>query len=74
MPGGKGIGPINNFFDIVIDAITNVVGVMGFLLGEGIEYLRGGRISYYLFFYFSCVPTVNVILSTGRREYEIMFA
>nr|YP_010186479.1 NADH dehydrogenase subunit 5 [Coleus xanthanthus]QVL24088.1 NADH dehydrogenase subunit 5 [Coleus xanthanthus] len=45
-----------HFFDRrVIDGITNGVGVMSFFVGEGIKYVGGGRISSYLFLYFSCV-------------------
>nr|YP_009461180.1 NADH dehydrogenase subunit 5 [Lamium galeobdolon]AUT82396.1 NADH dehydrogenase subunit 5 [Lamium galeobdolon] len=55
----RGVGKLaqlTHFFDKrVIDGITNGVGVMSFFLGEGIKYLGGGRISSYLFFYFSCV-------------------
>nr|YP_009826430.1 NdhF [Barleria prionitis]QID90610.1 NdhF [Barleria prionitis] len=52
----RGLGKLTNFFDRrVIDGITNGVGVISFFVGEGIKYLGGGRISFYLFFYFSCV-------------------
>jgi len=41
------------FFDRrVIDGITNGVGVFCFFIGEGIKYVGGGRISYYLLFSF----------------------
>nr|WET25320.1 NADH dehydrogenase subunit 5 [Leonurus japonicus]WET25407.1 NADH dehydrogenase subunit 5 [Leonurus japonicus]WET25494.1 NADH dehydrogenase subunit 5 [Leonurus japonicus]WET25668.1 NADH dehydrogenase subunit 5 [Leonurus japonicus]WET25755.1 NADH dehydrogenase subunit 5 [Leonurus japonicus] len=54
--GVRELAQLTHFFDRrVIDAITNGVGVMSFFLGEGIKYLGGGRISSYLFFYFSCV-------------------
>nr|YP_010837176.1 NADH-plastoquinone oxidoreductase subunit 5 [Erythranthe szechuanensis]YP_010837261.1 NADH-plastoquinone oxidoreductase subunit 5 [Erythranthe platyphylla]WGC92825.1 NADH-plastoquinone oxidoreductase subunit 5 [Erythranthe szechuanensis]WGC92910.1 NADH-plastoquinone oxidoreductase subunit 5 [Erythranthe platyphylla] len=50
------LAQLTNFFDRrVIDGITNAVGVMSFFVGEGIKYVGGGRISSYLFFYFSCV-------------------
>nr|YP_010284501.1 NADH-plastoquinone oxidoreductase subunit 5 [Caryocar glabrum]UKQ56243.1 NADH-plastoquinone oxidoreductase subunit 5 [Caryocar glabrum] len=41
-----------HFFDRrVIDGIINGVGVTGFFVGEGIKYVGGGRISYYLLLY-----------------------
>nr|YP_009670838.1 NADH-plastoquinone oxidoreductase subunit 5 [Passiflora rufa]QCX30064.1 NADH-plastoquinone oxidoreductase subunit 5 [Passiflora rufa] len=40
------------FFDRrVIDGITNGVGIMSFLVAEGIKYVGGSRISYYLLVY-----------------------
>nr|YP_010542335.1 NADH-plastoquinone oxidoreductase subunit 5 [Diplacus aridus]UYG20008.1 NADH-plastoquinone oxidoreductase subunit 5 [Diplacus aridus] len=56
---------LTHFFDRrVIDGITNAVGVMSFFVGEGIKYVGGGRISSYLFFYFSCVSILfSVFLS-----------
>nr|YP_010522613.1 NADH dehydrogenase ND5 subunit [Isodon kangtingensis]YP_010522789.1 NADH dehydrogenase ND5 subunit [Isodon macrocalyx]YP_010522965.1 NADH dehydrogenase ND5 subunit [Isodon lungshengensis]YP_010524285.1 NADH dehydrogenase ND5 subunit [Isodon sculponeatus]YP_010525165.1 NADH dehydrogenase ND5 subunit [Isodon trichocarpus]YP_010525253.1 NADH dehydrogenase ND5 subunit [Isodon effusus]YP_010525429.1 NADH dehydrogenase ND5 subunit [Isodon flabelliformis]YP_010525693.1 NADH dehydrogenase ND5 sub len=54
--GIKKLAQLMHFFDRrVIDGITNGVGVMSFFVGEGIKYVGGGRISSYLFFYFSCV-------------------
>uniref|UniRef100_A0AAU7EN22 NAD(P)H-quinone oxidoreductase subunit 5, chloroplastic n=1 Tax=Mosla soochowensis TaxID=2006542 RepID=A0AAU7EN22_9LAMI len=54
--GIRELAQLTHFFDRrVIDGITNGVGVMSFFLGEGIKYVGGGRISSYLFFYFSCV-------------------
>nr|YP_011011374.1 NADH-plastoquinone oxidoreductase subunit 5 [Phlomoides labiosa]YP_011013722.1 NADH-plastoquinone oxidoreductase subunit 5 [Phlomoides codonantha]WPW61639.1 NADH-plastoquinone oxidoreductase subunit 5 [Phlomoides labiosa]WPW64073.1 NADH-plastoquinone oxidoreductase subunit 5 [Phlomoides codonantha] len=54
--GVRELAQLTHFFDRrVIDGITNGVGVMSFFLGEGIKYLGGGRISSYLFFYFSFV-------------------
>nr|YP_010489836.1 NADH-plastoquinone oxidoreductase subunit 5 [Koenigia divaricata]UWM11477.1 NADH-plastoquinone oxidoreductase subunit 5 [Koenigia divaricata] len=41
-----------HFFDRrVIDGIPNGLGVTSFLVGEGLKYVGGGRISSYLFFY-----------------------
>nr|WDQ41906.1 NADH dehydrogenase subunit F [Hippuris vulgaris] len=58
----RGFSQLTHFFDRrVIDGITNGVGVMSFFLGEGIKYLGGGRISSYLFLYFSCVSIFLVI-------------
>nr|QVL27141.1 NADH-plastoquinone oxidoreductase subunit 5 [Vitex negundo var. cannabifolia] len=54
--GIRELAQLTHFFDRrVIDGITNGVGVMSFFVGEGIKYVGGGRISSYLFFYFSCV-------------------
>uniref|UniRef100_UPI003001CB94 NADH-plastoquinone oxidoreductase subunit 5 n=1 Tax=Didymocarpus purpureobracteatus TaxID=411098 RepID=UPI003001CB94 len=47
---------LTHFFDKrVIDGITNGVGVISFFVAEVIKYIGGGRVSSYLFFYFSCV-------------------
>nr|YP_009115944.1 NADH dehydrogenase subunit 5 [Scrophularia takesimensis]AJD00774.1 NADH dehydrogenase subunit 5 [Scrophularia takesimensis]AKM21820.1 NADH dehydrogenase subunit 5 [Scrophularia takesimensis]WFG53934.1 NADH dehydrogenase subunit F [Scrophularia takesimensis] len=52
----RGVAQLTHFFDRqVIDGITNGVGVMSFFVGEGLKYVGGGRISSYLFLYFSCV-------------------
>nr|YP_010827063.1 NADH-plastoquinone oxidoreductase subunit 5 [Brandisia glabrescens]WFD57341.1 NADH-plastoquinone oxidoreductase subunit 5 [Brandisia glabrescens]WFD57431.1 NADH-plastoquinone oxidoreductase subunit 5 [Brandisia glabrescens]WFD57521.1 NADH-plastoquinone oxidoreductase subunit 5 [Brandisia glabrescens] len=52
----RGLAQLTHFFDRrIIDGIANGVGVMSFFVGEGIKYVGGGRISSYLFFYFSCV-------------------
>nr|YP_010448541.1 NADH-plastoquinone oxidoreductase subunit 5 [Mazus caducifer]YP_010837346.1 NADH-plastoquinone oxidoreductase subunit 5 [Mazus humilis]UTS56505.1 NADH-plastoquinone oxidoreductase subunit 5 [Mazus caducifer]WGC92995.1 NADH-plastoquinone oxidoreductase subunit 5 [Mazus humilis] len=52
----RGLAKLTDFFDRrVIDGITNGVGIMSFFVGEGIKYVGGGRISSYLFLYFSCV-------------------
>nr|YP_010715681.1 NADH dehydrogenase subunit F [Hippuris montana]WDE24813.1 NADH dehydrogenase subunit F [Hippuris montana] len=60
----RGFSQLTHFFDRrVIDGITNGVGVMSFFLGEGIKYLGGGRISSYLFLYFSCVSIFLVVYS-----------
>nr|AKZ22152.1 NADH dehydrogenase subunit 5 [Verbena hastata] len=49
-------GKFSNFIDrYIIDGVSNSVGVMIFLLGDLIKYLGNGRISFYLFVYFSCV-------------------
>nr|WKB17909.1 NADH-plastoquinone oxidoreductase subunit 5 [Ocimum gratissimum] len=54
--GIRKLAQLMHFFDRrVIDGITNGVGVMSFFVGEAIKYVGGGRISSYLFFYFSCV-------------------
>nr|ARD03194.1 NADH-plastoquinone oxidoreductase subunit 5 [Holodiscus argenteus] len=46
----------------VIDGITNGVGIASFLVGEGIKYVGGGRISYYLLVYVSYVLIFLLIL------------
>jgi NAD(P)H-quinone oxidoreductase subunit 5 len=52
----RGLAEFIHFFDRrVIDGITNGVGVISFFVGEGIKYVGVGRVSFYLFFYFSCV-------------------
>nr|YP_010129894.1 NADH dehydrogenase subunit 5 [Arisarum simorrhinum]QKJ80401.1 NADH dehydrogenase subunit 5 [Arisarum simorrhinum] len=53
----RGLAKLTQFFDrCIIDGITNSVGVISFFWGEVIKYLvGGGRISSYLFFYFSFV-------------------
>nr|YP_009938487.1 NADH-plastoquinone oxidoreductase subunit 5 [Achimenes cettoana]QNU39770.1 NADH-plastoquinone oxidoreductase subunit 5 [Achimenes cettoana] len=52
----RGLAQLTHFFDRrVIDGLTNGIGVMSFFVGEGIKYVGGGRISSYLFFYFSCL-------------------
>nr|YP_009309325.1 NADH dehydrogenase subunit 5 [Pogostemon yatabeanus]AKM21385.1 NADH dehydrogenase subunit 5 [Pogostemon yatabeanus] len=60
--GIRELAQLMHFFDRrLIDGITNSVGIMSFLLGEGIKYVGGGRISSYLFFYFSCVSIFLII-------------
>nr|YP_010211144.1 NADH-plastoquinone oxidoreductase subunit 5 [Paraboea peltifolia]UBD09028.1 NADH-plastoquinone oxidoreductase subunit 5 [Paraboea peltifolia] len=50
----RGLTQLTHFFDKrVIDGITNGVGVISFFVAEGIKYIGGGRVSSYLFFYFS---------------------
>nr|YP_009577676.1 NADH-plastoquinone oxidoreducta sesubunit 5 [Vatica mangachapoi]YP_009947024.1 NADH-plastoquinone oxidoreducta sesubunit 5 [Vatica guangxiensis]YP_010039689.1 NADH-plastoquinone oxidoreducta sesubunit 5 [Vatica odorata]ARO74589.1 NADH dehydrogenase subunit 5 [Vatica odorata]QBG64579.1 NADH-plastoquinone oxidoreducta sesubunit 5 [Vatica mangachapoi]QOH91342.1 NADH-plastoquinone oxidoreducta sesubunit 5 [Vatica guangxiensis]QOY46099.1 NADH-plastoquinone oxidoreducta sesubunit 5 [Vatica odora len=47
--GIRGLAELTYFFDRrVIDGITNGVGVTSFLVGEGIRYVGGSRISSYL--------------------------
>nr|YP_009661229.1 NADH-plastoquinone oxidoreductase subunit 5 [Amphilophium chocoense]QCT82426.1 NADH-plastoquinone oxidoreductase subunit 5 [Amphilophium chocoense] len=59
----RGLAQLTDFFDRrVIDGITNGVGIMSFFVGEGIKYVGGGRISSYLFFYFSCVSIFFISL------------
>nr|YP_009630734.1 NADH-plastoquinone oxidoreductase subunit 5 [Eriocaulon buergerianum]QBS14224.1 NADH-plastoquinone oxidoreductase subunit 5 [Eriocaulon buergerianum]UVH67937.1 NADH-plastoquinone oxidoreductase subunit 5 [Eriocaulon australe] len=54
---------LTEFFDkYIIDGITNGVGVASLFIGEGIKYIGGGRISSYLFFYFSYVSLFLIII------------
>nr|WGM73844.1 NADH-plastoquinone oxidoreductase subunit 5 [Chamaedorea sp. M_zhpu90] len=51
--GIRGITKLTQFFDRhIIDGITNGVGLTSSLIGEGLRYMGGGRISSYLFLYF----------------------
>nr|WOZ12186.1 NADH dehydrogenase subunit 5 [Prostanthera wilkieana] len=62
--GIRELAQLTHFFDRrVIDGITNGVGVISFFVGEGIKYVGGGRISSYLFFYFSCVSIFLLVYS-----------
>nr|YP_010941615.1 NADH-plastoquinone oxidoreductase subunit 5 [Persicaria dissitiflora]WLS51731.1 NADH-plastoquinone oxidoreductase subunit 5 [Persicaria dissitiflora] len=48
----RGLSELVHFFDRrVIDGIPNGFGVTSFLVGEGLKYVGGGRISSYLFLY-----------------------
>nr|YP_010635656.1 NADH-plastoquinone oxidoreductase subunit 5 [Beccarinda cordifolia]WBQ47869.1 NADH-plastoquinone oxidoreductase subunit 5 [Beccarinda cordifolia] len=59
----RGLTQLTHFFDKrVIDGITNGVGVISFFVAEGIKYIGGGRVSSYLFFYFSCVSILLLLL------------
>nr|WIF27729.1 NADH-plastoquinone oxidoreductase subunit 5 [Androsace erecta] len=52
----RGFAELTEFFDRrLIDGITNGVGILTFFFGEGIKSVGGGRISFYLLFYFSYV-------------------
>lgn len=54
--GIRGLAEFTHFFDRrVIDGMTNGVGVISFIVGEGIKYIGGGRISSYLFLYLAYV-------------------
>lgn len=59
----RGLAELTQFFDkYIIDGILNGIGVASFFLGEGIKYMGGGRISSYLFLYFSYVLIFLFIL------------
>nr|QWY88584.1 NADH-plastoquinone oxidoreductase subunit 5 [Lovoa trichilioides] len=50
--GIRGLAQLIHLFDRrVIDGITNGIGITSFFAGEGIKYLGGSRISFYLLFY-----------------------
>ena len=56
------LAKLTHFFDrILIDGIPNGVGLMSFFVAEVIKSVGGGRISSYLFFYFSYVSIFLVI-------------
>nr|CAB85666.1 NADH dehydrogenase [Phelline comosa] len=60
--GVRRLAELTHFFDRrVIDGITNGVGLMSFFVGEGIKSVGGGRISSYLFLYFSYVSIFLLI-------------
>nr|YP_010468556.1 NADH dehydrogenase subunit F [Parietaria mauritanica]YP_010470186.1 NADH dehydrogenase subunit F [Parietaria judaica]UVF31666.1 NADH dehydrogenase subunit F [Parietaria mauritanica]UVF34839.1 NADH dehydrogenase subunit F [Parietaria judaica] len=53
---------IINFFDRrIIDGITNGFGIASFFVGEGIKYVGGGRISYYLLVYVSYILIFSIL-------------
>nr|YP_009663520.1 NdhF [Ipomoea setifera]QCU82270.1 NdhF [Ipomoea setifera] len=50
--GVRGLAELTHFFDRrVIDGITNGVGITSFFVGEGLKYVGGSRISFYLLLY-----------------------
>nr|YP_010129401.1 NADH-plastoquinone oxidoreductase subunit 5 [Heynea velutina]QPZ48625.1 NADH-plastoquinone oxidoreductase subunit 5 [Heynea velutina]QPZ48708.1 NADH-plastoquinone oxidoreductase subunit 5 [Heynea velutina] len=50
--GIRGLAELTHLFDRrVIDGITNGVGIISFFVGEGLKYLGGSRISFYLLLY-----------------------
>nr|AXN54504.1 NdhF [Calochilus therophilus] len=52
----RGLAELTQFFDqYLIDGILNGIGVVSLFVGEGIKYMGGGRISSYLFLYFSTI-------------------
>nr|YP_009450021.1 NADH-plastoquinone oxidoreductase subunit 5 [Burmannia disticha]ANK36218.1 NADH-plastoquinone oxidoreductase subunit 5 [Burmannia disticha] len=54
--GIRKLAQLTHFFDrYVIDGITNGVGIFIFFIGEVIKYIGGGRISSYLFLFFSYI-------------------
>nr|YP_010466759.1 NAD(P)H-quinone oxidoreductase subunit 5 [Reichardia intermedia]UVF28531.1 NAD(P)H-quinone oxidoreductase subunit 5 [Reichardia intermedia] len=60
--GIRKLADFAHFFDRrIIDAIPNGVGLMSFFVAEVIKSVGGGRISSYLFFYFSYVAIFLLI-------------
>nr|YP_009129579.1 NADH-plastoquinone oxidoreductase subunit 5 [Habenaria pantlingiana]AIC82536.1 NADH-plastoquinone oxidoreductase subunit 5 [Habenaria pantlingiana] len=58
----RGLAEVIQFFDqFIIDGIINVIGVASLFMGEGIKYMGGGRISSYLFLYFSYISIFLLI-------------
>nr|QWY88414.1 NADH-plastoquinone oxidoreductase subunit 5 [Leplaea laurentii]QWY88499.1 NADH-plastoquinone oxidoreductase subunit 5 [Leplaea thompsonii] len=50
--GIRGLAELTHLFDRrVIDGITNGIGITSFFVGEGLKYLGGSRISFYLLLY-----------------------
>nr|AUT83158.1 NAD(P)H-quinone oxidoreductase subunit 5 [Campanula rapunculoides] len=67
--GIRRVSELTDFFDTkVVDGITNGVGLMNFVLGEGIKFLGGGRISSYLFLYSSYFSIFFLIFSLLSRN------
>nr|YP_010176086.1 NADH dehydrogenase subunit 5 [Pseuderanthemum haikangense]QSQ71221.1 NADH dehydrogenase subunit 5 [Pseuderanthemum haikangense] len=70
----RGLAKLTHFFDRrVIDGITNGVGVISFLIGEGIKYVGGGRISFYLLFYFTSVLILLLSVSFPSSSISSFF-
>nr|YP_010873799.1 NADH-plastoquinone oxidoreductase subunit 5 [Justicia patentiflora]WGV35105.1 NADH-plastoquinone oxidoreductase subunit 5 [Justicia patentiflora] len=75
----RALAKLTHFFDRrVIDGITNGVGVISFFLGEGIKYVGGGRISFYILFSISCVLifllSVSFPSSSISSFFEVSFS
>nr|YP_010158656.1 NAD(P)H-quinone oxidoreductase subunit 5 [Campanula zangezura]QRG30862.1 NAD(P)H-quinone oxidoreductase subunit 5 [Campanula zangezura] len=67
--GIRRVSELTDCFDTkVVDGITNGVGLMNFVLGEGIKFLGGGRISSYLFLYSSYFSIFFLIFSLLSRN------
>nr|QZH43676.1 NADH-plastoquinone oxidoreductase subunit 5 [Clausena anisum-olens] len=61
--GIRGLAELTHLFDRrVIDGITNGVGITSFFVGEGIKYLGGSRISFYLLLYLFSVLLFLIFL------------
>nr|YP_009259834.1 NADH-plastoquinone oxidoreductase subunit 5 [Leitneria floridana]ANC29236.1 NADH-plastoquinone oxidoreductase subunit 5 [Leitneria floridana] len=60
--GIRGLAELTHLLDRrVIDGITNGVGITSFFVGEGIKYLGGSRISFYLLVYLFSVLIFLII-------------
>nr|QGU83859.1 NADH-plastoquinone oxidoreductase subunit 5 [Xylosma congesta] len=65
--GIRRLAELTYFFDRrVIDGITNGVGFTSFFTGEGIKYVGGGRISFYLLLYLFYVLIFLLIFYFGN--------
>uniref|UniRef100_A0AAU7ZYU6 NAD(P)H-quinone oxidoreductase subunit 5, chloroplastic n=1 Tax=Haplophyllum tragacanthoides TaxID=3230264 RepID=A0AAU7ZYU6_9ROSI len=61
--GIRGLAELTHWFDRrVIDGITNGVGITSFFVGEGIKYLGGSRVSFYLLLYFVSVLIFLILI------------
>nr|WGV34847.1 NADH-plastoquinone oxidoreductase subunit 5 [Justicia procumbens] len=70
----RGLAKLTHFFDRrIIDGITNGVGISSFFIGEGVKYIGGGRISFYLLFYFSCVLILLLSVSFPSSSISSFF-
>nr|BEV76049.1 NADH dehydrogenase subunit F [Clausena anisata] len=59
--GIRVLAELTHLFDRrVIDGITNGVGITSFFVGEGIKYLGGSRISFYLLLYLFSVLLITI--------------
>nr|YP_009729610.1 NADH-plastoquinone oxidoreductase subunit 5 [Homalium cochinchinense]QHW07336.1 NADH-plastoquinone oxidoreductase subunit 5 [Homalium cochinchinense] len=65
--GIRRLAELTYFFDRrVIDGITNGVGFTSFFTGEGIKYVGGGRISFYLLLYLFYILIFLLIFYFGN--------
>nr|YP_009573523.1 NADH-plastoquinone oxidoreductase subunit 5 [Azara serrata]QBM92251.1 NADH-plastoquinone oxidoreductase subunit 5 [Azara serrata] len=70
--GIRRLAELTYFFDRrIIDGITNGVGFMSFFTGEGIKYVGGGRISFYLFLYLFYV-LIFLLISYSFYSFPIL--
>nr|UJH19803.1 NADH-plastoquinone oxidoreductase subunit 5 [Azadirachta indica var. siamensis] len=62
--GIRALAELIHLFDRrVIDGITNGVGITSFFVGEGLKYLGGSRISFYLLLYLFSVLVLLMLIS-----------
>nr|YP_009675479.1 NADH-plastoquinone oxidoreductase subunit 5 [Banara guianensis]QDC35171.1 NADH-plastoquinone oxidoreductase subunit 5 [Banara guianensis] len=71
--GIRRLAELTYFFDRrIIDGITNGVGFTSFFTGEGIKYVGGGRISFYLLLYLFYVLIFLLIYYFGFGNFFIL--
>jgi NAD(P)H-quinone oxidoreductase subunit 5 len=71
--GIRRLAELTSFFDRrVIDGITNGVGFTSFFAGEGIKYVGGGRISFYLLLYLFYVLIFLLISSSIFSSFSFL--